>query len=285
MRKFNLILILTLFLISCTKTVILDLPPYQPRIVVNGLISDNDSARVQVSRSISSADTNTMPFIINAVVRILDENGNLFEQLTYRPFLGKYVGTKPVLRGARYSISVKVGDDEATASTRISENAKLDFFTYAENVSIDSSGFPVGEVSFGFTDLISQDNFYRLNMHYFDELTQTFKVLNLADDEFIDAQAELTTGGQLFNDRTFRGKQQRISLPVPFGLVSKTAPYLFRVSLEVLNDDYTKYEISRRLYNNSNGLLANEPVEIFSNIKNGIGIFGGSALARDTLKN
>lgn len=270
---------------SCIQEVPVNLPTYQEKIVVNGLISDSDPTRIQVSKSISSLDTNFIPSIDQASVRLFDENGSLFDVLVYNSFQGGFIGTKIAKRNIEYTLKVNVQGKELEGSTRITGGTQIYDFNFVDSVGIDTSLFPIGEVSFTFNDLAGQDNFYRLNLEYFDNIKKEFQALDMSESIFLDAEGELTEGGYIFDDNSFRGQPQTISVPVPFGFVdAQNGDYLFRVNLEALNADYTSYEKSRKLYNESFGGFFTEPVDLYSNIRRGLGIFGGVAVSRDTLK-
>lgn len=273
-----------LFLQSCYQEVRVDLPPYKQQIVVNGLISDKDVTRIQVSRSISSLDTGNINFITQASVQLYDENNVLYEVLSYNSFSGGFIGTKPAISNRTYTIKVNTGGKEVTGSTRITSGSQINNLRYIDSVGVDSSGFPIGQVEFTFNDIGGQDNFYRLNVEYFDDIKKEFFALDMSQNVFLDAQGDLTDNGYVFDDESFRGQAKTIAIDVPFGLVNKNGDFLFRVSLEALNQDYTLYEKSRRLYNRSFGGFFTEPVDLYSNIKSGLGIFGGVSVSRDTLR-
>jgi hypothetical protein len=271
LRKVNLILLVlgALLLTNCSKEIPINLPPYIEKIVVNGLMSDLEGSLVKISKSKSSTDTNNINAITNASVQLYTENNQLFEVLTYNSFESGYKGSKLALPGSSYTIKVLYQNFEATATTKIGTRTNLSNSIYIDSIGIDSSGFPLGELSFSFSDLGTEDNYYRLNVSYWDNSLKVFAK---------------TKNGYVFSDRTFSGVTQTLKFTVPFGFVAKGGDYKFLISLQTLNNDFTKYERSRELYNNAINSPFAEPVFIYSNIKGGLGIFGGSSLSRDTLK-
>ncbi len=286
LRKVNLILLIlgALLLTNCSKEIPINLPPYIEKIVVNGLMSDLEGSLVKISKSKSSTDTNNINAITNASVQLYTENNQLFEVLTYNSFESGYKGSKLALPGSSYTIKVLYQNFEATATTKIGTKTNLSNSIYIDSIGIDSSGFPLGELSFSFSDLGTEDNYYRLNVSYWDNSLKIFAILNLDDNFFINTQSEKTKNGYVFSDRTFSGVTQTLKFTVPFGFVAIGGDYKFLISLQTLNNDFTKYERSRELYNNAINSPFAEPVFIYSNIKGGLGIFGGSSLSRDTLK-
>jgi len=271
-------------LTSCVQEVPVDLPSYEEKIVINGLISNLDKTEVRLSSSISSLDTGFIPTINQAGVRLFDENNNLFDVLTYNAFEGGFIGTKAANKDVSYTIKVNYKGKELEGTTRISGSTQVYNFNYVDSVAVDTSLFPIGEVSFTFNDIPGQDNYYRLKMEYFDNVKKEFQALDMSENLFLDAEGELVDDKYVFDDQSFNGKPQTIAIRVPFGFIDAVnGDYLFRVNLEVLNPDYTLYEKSRQLYDRSFGGVFTEPVDLYSNVKRGLGIFGGVAVSRDTL--
>ena len=277
-------LIILTIISSCEQETNVVFPPYEPKIVVNGLISDQEPSLVVLSQSTASQDTGFIPFITRASVQVLSSNGSLYDNLTYDAFQGGFVGSKAALQNAEYQIRVNYEDQEVRGTTRLTPGVPINTFKYQDSVGLDSSGFPLGELTLEFTDVVGQDNYYRINMYYYDDIRQSFQVFDLNEDAFLNARAEETEKGFVFDDLSFNGRSQTISVPVPFGFTSPTAPYKFLVRLESLNNDLAQYEKSRELYFNSIGGLFSEPIDLYSNIRGGLGIFGGSSLSTDTLR-
>lgn len=288
MKKINniffiLCLAMTMTLQNCTQTETIVLPPYREQVVINGLISDKEPTLIKLSKSISSLDTNAIPSITRASVQVYDESNVLFDNLSYNAFAGGFVGTKPALQNVKYNLRVNYESKEVRSSTILAAGTNISAFNYIDSIGLDTSGFKIGEVSFTFSDIPGQDNFYRLNLYYYDNVRQSFEAYDLSSDIFIDAQANRTDDGYIFGDESFNGSSITISAEVPFGFIDNSAPYKFYVKLEALNRDLSLYEQSRELYRQSAGGLFTEPVDLYSNVNGGLGIFGGSTVDKDTL--
>lgn len=271
-------------LYSCTREVAVNLPPYSSKIVVNGLISDKDVSKVQISSSISSLDTNPINYIYDGTAQLYNEQDVLYDILSYDAFSSGYIGTKPVVPGVFYTLKVNVKGKQVIGTTRILAGAKIMNLAYQDMVRMDSTGLPIGEVSFSFNDDGSIENYYRLNVLYYDNTRSEFKALDIKDNYFLVIEAEQTNSGFVFKDRTFNGAIKKLNFEVPYGYIENNAPYKFVIILETLNEDYSRYENSRSLYNQRTGTPFSESVELYSNIKGGLGIFAGANVSRDTLK-
>jgi hypothetical protein len=55
------------------------------------------------------------------------------------------------------------------------------------------------------------------------------------------------------------------------------------VSLMSLSEDYFKYKLSLEKYQETAGDPFAQPVQVYSNVENGFGIFGGYSVYRDSL--
>jgi len=288
MKKFryqSIIFVVALVtLYSCTREVAVNLPPYSSKIVVNGLISDKDVSKVQISSSISSLDTNPINYIYDGTAQLYNEQDVLYDILSYDAFSSGYIGTKPVVPGVFYTLKVNVKGKQVIGTTRILAGAKIMNLAYQDMVRMDSTGLPIGEVSFSFNDDGSIENYYRLNVLYYDNTRSEFKALDIKDNYFLVIEAEQTNSGFVFKDRTFNGAIKKLNFEVPYGYIENNAPYKFVIILETLNEDYSRYENSRSLYNQRTGTPFSESVELYSNIKGGLGIFAGANVSRDTLK-
>lgn len=269
---------------GCTQTEKIELPLYKPQVVINGLISDKAPAFIKLSESISSLDTNAVPVITRASVQIFDQSNVLFDNLSYDAFSGGFVGTKLAKLNVKYGLRVNVQNKEVTSSTILAAGTNITSFIFNDSIGLDTSGFKLGEVSFTFNDIPGQDNFYRVNLYYYDAIRQSFETFDLNNNEFINSQATKTDDGFIFGDESFSGSNITIDVEVPFGFVDDNAPFKFYVKLEALNRDLSLYEQSREIYRQARGGLFSEPVDLYSNISGGLGVFGGSSIDRDTLR-
>jgi hypothetical protein len=280
-----LFLIVVIFGISACETK-LDLSEIsgRNRLVVNSLINDQDKIEIQVSKTIPLGSTAAVEFINNALVTISDENGNTvgftynvgtdkYENIVFRANAGKY-----------YRVSVKApGFDEVYAEMIMPEKAISVPSTWKDSTDLDTSGYPTGTLTVNLNDKGSENNYYRISLFYYDDITAMWNTLQpVTRDAAIENEAIVSEDGSwVFSDRTFDGQQKRIAFITPFGYAQGTPKYL--IVTESLNEPYFKYFQSIENYKAGAGVFG-EATPVFSNIRNGVGIWAGSSISRDTIR-
>lgn len=171
-------------LFSCEDIIYIDLKDSEPRIVIEGVITNlKGPYMVRISKSVDFYDKGEYPPVTDAVVELSDDRGNS-EILTGNDD-GIYLSTK--LRGhpgRKYTLNVLTGDSEYMAESRMTGPVKVD--------SIKAEYFPgVGDRESGyyihcfFNDPPDADNNYRLIVWKNGVMDQN---LYLMDDEFINGR-------------------------------------------------------------------------------------------------
>ncbi len=286
--RFNYCLsITTLFcftlLFSCEKEIPLDAEQKVPRIVVNSIFGDGDTIYVHVSESRDVLYEGDLPNLTTAVVKLQDANGNTLGDFTH---LGdgiyKLANYIPVA-GQTYSLLVSnTGFDQVEAQTKtpavitISSTDTLrknDEMNYSIKFSDDPSITNYYAIAI---EQITIGDFYKFSDYYF-ETSEIFTQNGSAD---VDG----TKYGSifLFSDATFSGGQCDFDASnyVPAESIDST---IIVVSLMSLSEDYFKYKLSLEKYQETAGDPFAQPVQVYSNVENGFGIFGGYSVYRDTL--
>jgi hypothetical protein len=284
MRKLTLLGLIVLGLFACETKLDLSEVSGRTRLVVNALVNDQDKIEIQVSQTIPLGSAGAVEFVKNAVVMVRDENGNStgfsynvgtdkYENITFRALAGKY-----------YGISVKApGFDEVFAEMVMPDKASKNPSTWKDSTDLDSSGFPTGTLTVKLNDKGIEDNYYRISLFYYDDITATWNtLLPVTRDAAIENDAIVSDNGSwVFSDRSFNGQQKNIEFITPFGYALGTPKYL--VVTESLNDPYFKYFQSIENYKAGAGVFG-EATPVFSNIRNGVGIWAGSSISRDTIR-
>ncbi len=284
MKKLTFLGLVVLGLMSCETKLDLSGVGGRTRLVVNSLINDQDKIQIQVSKTIPLGSTGAVEFVNNAVVVVRDENGNAVG-FSYNIGTDKY--ENPVFRavaGKYYSVSVKApGFDEVFAEMIMPEKATKTPSLWKDSTDLDSSGFPTGTLSVFLNDKGSQDNYYRISLFYYDDITATWNTLQpVTRDAAIENEAIVSDDGSwVFSDRSFNGQQKSMEFITPFGYALGTPKYL--VVTESLNSPYFKYFESIKNYKAGAGVFG-EATPVFSNIRNGVGIWAGSSISRDTIR-
>jgi hypothetical protein len=124
MKKLFLLSILFLTLVSCKKTIELDLKDSGPSIVIEGNLSNSDPAMVRLSMSAGFNDNNTFPEVKSAVVTITNDKGDQYLLAEIQP--GVYTNSLKGIPGHSYQLKVITGGKTFTAVSLMPEPVKLD---------------------------------------------------------------------------------------------------------------------------------------------------------------
>lgn len=284
MNKIIFLGLIVLGLCSCETKLDLSEVSGRTRLVVNALINDQDKIEIQISKTIPLGSNGGVEFVKNAVVVVRDENGNQ-TGFTYNVGTDKYENqTFRAMAGKYYSISVKApGFDEAFAEMVMPDKASKTPSTWKDSTDVDSSGYPTGTLSVNLNDNGMENNYYRVSLFYYDDITATWNTLQpVTRDAAIENDAIVSDNGSwVFSDRSFNGQQKSIGFITPYGYALGTPKYL--VLTESLNDAYFKYFKSIEDYKAGAGVFG-EATPVYSNIRNGVGIWAGSSISRDTIR-
>lgn len=263
----------------------LDLGPIanRSRLVVNALVNNQDAVAVQVSSTIPLGSNTGVTFIENATVVVTDENGTN-HNLVYNIGTEKYEGTLVLQPGKYYAVSVKApGFNEASSDLVMPDQASAVKSTWRDSADLDSAGFPTGLITVRLNDKPGVRNYYRLSLFYYDDILAEWKPLkpNTLDADIEQNAIEADDGSWVFSDQSFDGEQKNIEFITPFGFSFITPKFL--VVKESLSEYYYRYFNSLNNYREPGGVFT-EATPVFSNIRNGVGIWAGSSLSRDTIR-
>lgn len=181
---------------SCTPEPEFDLSPYEPKLVIDGWIEENDFPRVIVSRSSSYFDEIDSTSVRNLVVttaKVTVSDGINSEVLTLKKdenHFPPYVYTATKLKGVTggtYTLTVESRGEKYTATTTIPPSASFEDLWYENIPEVDSLGYIYGRI----TDDPAVENFYRV-----------FTKRQHKDQRYIPVYLS-AVGDQSFNGKSF----------------------------------------------------------------------------------
>lgn len=256
--KFSNWLIIPLLFSSCEKVIDLDLNSADPKIVIEGSITDQPGTyTVKLTRTVNFDESNAFPPVSGAVVTINDNTGNS-ETLTETNVPGVYA-TSAIqgVPGRTYTLTVIANDNTYTAVSKMPQPVIIDTLLVAE-----ISG-PHGNEKFiqaQFTDPAGIDNFYSFIL---------FKNNNIEKLIFIDD--DRLQDGEAITFPLFNPPNQRVSLTTGDSIM---------VHMQTI--DKSVYEYFRTLNELSSGPSlsgASLPANPLSNINNGaLGYFSAHSV-------
>lgn len=228
--KMSLILVGTITIISCEKVIEVNLREAEPRLVIEGNIT-TDASRNKVTLTTSGGyfDNSAVQPVKNAVVRVIDENGNsevLQEVSPGEYYMNSITGSE----NTKYSIEVEVDGTIFTGEEYLPVAVPIDSLYY----EIDDFSPPGNDeegdrynLKLTLSDPPDTMNFYRIVTYINGELVAGggFSYYRVLEDELID--------GLTFT-LTIRGTEARVTDTVYVELQSiGSNTYLY---FEGLND-------------------------------------------------
>ncbi|PIF05710.1 MAG: hypothetical protein CSA36_05410 [Draconibacterium sp.] len=295
-----LLFILACFFSSCEKTVTIDAPEAEIKPVINCLFEDEKPFKVNVSMTKAPSDSGFV-VVEHAQVEISGDDGTSVS-LGYAGN-GCYSDSSMLpQKGVTYTLSVKItGFDEITATNKIPEQVvsvnEVTSLTGSKTVSAmglgENPNIPVQVVTVKFEqDVNYRDylgvsaNIFAVIHHYVnDSIFVTEDTLKLVSgflesndpailNEGLDKYDEYNL--LLFKDDVFVQKNSTIQFNVEKLIQSKYWIRIMQLSPEAYT--YIKSWVIHRATQEYDFWEAYEPQPLYSNIKNGYGIFAGYSM-------
>ncbi|MBL4703484.1 MAG: DUF4249 domain-containing protein [Flavobacteriales bacterium] len=282
--------VLIIVMISCRKEIPFTSEVTTSKLVVNSLFEADSSWNINVSRSLSVIDEAELASIENATVTIKDGTGTLIETLVHDAD-GNYIGTSYPQIGNTYRVDVSAaGYTSVYGEDLVPDPVNV--------ISIDTAATVIsGEeylgVSITFDDPSGVKNYYRLSVlvglwdrwdngmggldsAYWEE--EVYLVLNDPAFEGNGADSWQTEG--IMTDLLFDGQQRTVEVGLDSWFFNNSIVRIQFIDVLFFNSTETTYLFNKSysLYQETNGNPFAQPVQVYSNITNGFGIFGGAQL-------
>jgi hypothetical protein len=268
---------------SCEKIIPIDIPDTQRKIVVNGLISPSVPVVVNLTKSLTVLENGEFVYLENANVKLY-ENGNLAGTLT--PDTAGYYrfpAFTPVI-GNTYKLTVDYpGLAPVEAETTIPSSVGI--------VSVDTSrvvnewGQEIFKIKVVFDDPAEQDNIYgysvALTYKEFDYLTMQYTGKWITqpgwvyeeNNEFVEDEIHYYGQKAYIEDHLFNGQSRTLDLRLSGFEYLLSDTVKVDVNLEQISPEFYTYVVSSEAYQRSHRNPFSEPVQVYTNIQGGFGIF------------
>ncbi len=292
MKKIKFIISTVLLIIiisSCEKffstTREVELPEHQKKLAVFSNLYGN-TCDIFISHSKAIDDSNDYK-IVKANVTILKNNEEFFSFI-YPDDLkdGNYNNISLVMpqninEGEKYTLEVTSDElGTATAEQIVPQKPVISNFQYTENATSEF-GDTRDKLDFDIVDPSGYRNYYFFTVeatpHIKDSIGLSFYIST--DDPVAQKVVLRNKSGILISDKTFDGKKRKLSLKIEpdrrywsSGQEIKLYDTII-VGIKGISKDYYNFLISKIQYNQSNDNPFAEPVNIYSNIENGYGLF------------
>ncbi len=276
---------------SCETIVDVDLPKIKPMIVLNSICTPSNTWNVNLTASKNILDGEPLKPIENADIKIIGKD-TLTDLLYYKNGTYKTNWFKPKTN-INYEIQVSAkGFKTVTSHCLIPEPVKI------ESVEVDTivNEYQRKELqlTISFTDPPNKKNFYSLEVlrvgtyngkknYYPEYFTSNDLIIDNNDNNLFEGSKKRFRGNEaFFNDDIVNGKKYKMIVFIELSRVLDKQ--IFEVVLNSLTNSYYKYIKSQKLQRETRDNPFAEPVIVYSNIKNGLGIFAGYSSSKYLLE-
>jgi hypothetical protein len=253
---------------SCDKAVLLDLDQMAPKIVIEGLVSDQPGYQfVKVSRTVDFYESGATPRVSDAIVFVSDDLGNEYA-FTHNPnnhadSTGYYLPTIPFVGapGRTYHLTVTVGTEQYEAEDQMYQVTAIDSLQY--RVNEDEQDEPKEEGKFYEILLYAKEpqetsDYYLFKFFRNDSL----KIYSPTDIYFAD-------------DKVLGEEINGVPSPVYYAPEDSARVEMYSLS----RVGYVFYSDLFNLLNNDGGMFSPPPANSRTNLSNGaLGFFQVSAI-------
>lgn len=261
---------------SCEKYIDFDTEVTEPKLVVNGVINPDSTFDIHISRSLSVIDNADLTIVEDATVTILDQNGAIYEILAYE-YDGHYKGVLSPVHDEAYSIEVSAPEYETvTASTAIPSLVDL---SNVDTLGVeDVNGYEELELTITFQDIPNESNYYMLEVYSADIVGGQIYLnpMYIRSDD-VALGLEDYTDQVVFSDELFDGDERTVVIYVED---TRAWDDFIEVRMTSITQELERYVRSHTAYERNFGNPFSQPVQVFSNIEGGFGIFAGYQVSR-----
>ncbi|MFQ5568133.1 MAG: DUF4249 domain-containing protein [Rhodothermales bacterium] len=269
---------------ACETTVEVDLPRHPPKIAVNSFFRPGYVWEVHLGEARSVVDgQSAIQSIDNARVEII-EDGRV---LTTLPHVGEGLYRAASLRpetGKTYTLRASApGYDRVDATDAVPGPISVTFTHERESRSAGSGNL---KVTIRIADPPDQPNYYRLDAYRRIQDPRTGEpnfsgvrfrtddpAITAENEDFFDINEENRFGNVYFTDALLTDGLHEINLDIEESFLRDEGT-LF-VNLYGISKAYYDYALSYELHQEARDNPFAEPVQVFTNVKNGFGIFAG----------
>lgn len=272
MRTIFISTLLSLLFVSCEKEIPFDIDDDGNKLVINSFIGPNlDEIHVQVSQSKSVISTEALQNLPNATVTLFKDGANLGQLTSVGE--GKFIIAHSPEIGSTYRLEASAnGLDDVVAETTIPATPNIDALT---NPDFSGDTYKFDAVV---EDIPNQDNFYQLLLISAQDLAGTNPFITGFSSESPILPGNSDPFGEsenyyfddaFFTDNAFNGGSATIDMDAFISSEFITVQYLH------CSEEYYLYKRTLQNYIENDGNPFSQPVQIYSNVEGGLGIFAG----------
>lgn len=281
------LLCLTIVFSSCTKVIDIETPDHDSKLVINSLFKGGERLSLNISES-TSISGSIPPGVFDSYISIY--RNDTLVQIANSTDSIFYSNIVPV-QNNHYSIEISSpGFETVIATDSLPSRVRVSKIESTDIEWVDDIGMKYKLIRIEFTDTDTSDNYFELKLRvrfsYPDDSPYGFShIIEIANiggihDPVLDDSWSLYgySGGFLFTDKLF--KNNKCNIEVFAGVLNNEAEeYQLLVDLNTVSEPYYNFKKKLGMYMKSadENILTSvsDPVELFTNIENGYGVFAG----------
>ncbi len=286
--------LISIILFSCEKTVNIKIPDSGRKLVVNSFFAEDSILKVNLSKSkyILDGESEFEP-VKNAKI-ILYKNNIKIEELI-DSLNGFYYGNYILKAGNKYKLEVSA-KDFPTSEAESGLPLRTKIIELSGYQSMDEYGWPETAFNLTFKDDAETENYYFISVT---ERRYTRYNLSEGKDTVIIDDYELNVystdpntfsddwylnKGVVLKDDLFNGKEYKLFFKAYRDFYdSNESTSVYYVKFSTISKEYYMYYISYAKHVNAQDEFFMEPVQVYTNIENGFGIFAGYSTDVDSV--
>lgn len=268
LRKCSTLLVFgLLFFVGCEMIVEVDLPEHEPVLVVNSFFSPENPWVIRVNHSLGILDSNQIEPVKNAKVE-LEVSGSQTYLLSRNSNGYYYNNAIPLPQvGKNYRVIVSAPGYEAVqGESHVPVAVQID--SVKSRRLLNTSGDIELEITINFKDPVEIENYYQIAVRRVDGPGLYSGYLEFESDDLVFNR----DGGTVFTDDLFNGNSYGLKITLYSHQVHGAD---VRVDFMTTTEEYYKYIKSYRQYEDHDENPFAEPVFVYNNVENGLGIFAG----------
>ena len=309
----NLLIIVLLFS-SCKEYIDYELEEAERKIVLNGFITPDETVKINITKSLSSAEKDVkLEYLENLSVQLFEE-GNLVSNLEYDN-LGFYKSDFIPTANKNYIVKATGSNfSDVEASTFLKKECEIrqfdvnlsfernEYTDYDGNIYYDSE--LSGNVEITINDN-NDDNYYLIELYkkdtveWFDyENNVVFDTLinntiytypnSSYDQNSVNIYSDSKFDGHIYSNEFNNSETMSFDLSVNIYNYSITDGNLTNntlfLNVYTFNKDYYQYAKSYSNYQDNEGNPFTAAVNVYSNVKNGLGLFTAYSVTKDSIE-
>jgi hypothetical protein len=295
LRMRTWIIVLCALLTSCELTRIVDVDPGPSKLVINSLFVADSTWIVNIAQTRHILERDLIQVPEQFTMSVVSSSGSVFtfEEQVNRYQAREYRALQKPVAGETYTITLSApGFATAQAITVVPSKVEL-IAASLDSANMIPSNYDNGgsiPIDFTFQDPPGRGDYYIPQFVIRDEYSRYNPVTRELESVYSWRGFRLTEGVRMgglsieedvrvISDEFFDGQLKTIRLHINKTFYSSNEPktYPWRFYLTHIGEDYYQYLISSSLQRETSNNPLAQPVQVFSNIDGGLGIFAGAS--------